>query len=265
MYTRSVALLAILVVLSANEALGQSSTAMISVARHDSPRGLGFMSSANPWVGGQVSVKLTEPSNTRADAIVVTGYLYYKVEDFFDGHLQLPVRGNIAALQGGLVSSTSAKDSVEAQIQSIVASNEGACVGLFPYYSISGGDKITFVPNGILAFKTNALATTPGNVENVNQFVGAFALETHVGRKDKFTASAAVTWHVPIGDGYFNVFHEDKTILGGEFTTVLPIGKGFGVLAEVTKAEGHDVLFRMSVVSAREVKKQNVKKEEQQE
>lgn len=195
------------------------------------------ISANNPWLGGQVGYKFGGTGEF-ADNLIASARLMYKIE-LGTVKFQLPVMGNFSQLKDNISGNLQTDVENEARLQDILTSTQGLNIGLYPYYTITEKEYFSVIAHGVLMYKVNAFKDTTENSLYLNQGRISLGAEFHLGKKNiaegryPITLSIAPTMTFFDKSDYNKVFGEEKSSISSlEITTVVPIGKGIGVLFE---------------------------------
>jgi hypothetical protein len=218
----------------------------------------------NPWVGAQVVHRFTDEAGF-ADNIVVSGRALYNMTLDSAGRWNLPFMGTVGDLGSSM-------DSLASKFDQLLLSNEGATVGAFPYFIAhqrnrpNGAADVVVTFHGVAALRANrfrpsSAATTDTATVTVTQMrVSPVGVELALGDqsdgKPTFTLSVApmFTWFLD-GKAYKKAFAEDAKLLrAAEITTIIPLGRGFGFLAEAVVTGGSRNAIRAGFIAAAESK-----------
>lgn len=220
----------------------------------------------NPWVGAQIAYRFTRKEGF-ADNILVSGKALHSFQLDGAGRLYLPFMGTVGSI------AASPADSLPDKVDALLLSDGGATIGAYPYYVAvkrAGGTSnavdllVTF--HGVAALRANrlrpdTLATPDSAVVTVPQFklspIGAeIAIGDQSDGKPTFTFSVApVVTFILDSEAYRKAFNQSaSTIAALELTTIIPIGRGFALLAEGVFASESRNAFRAALITSAETK-----------
>jgi hypothetical protein len=212
---------------------GQTPSAMIN---NKGVRNAG-VSAKNPWLGGQIGYKFGG-SGEFADNLLTSARLMYPI-DIGTKNFQLPVMGNFSQLRDNLSDKLSIDEKNEARLQDLLTSTQGLNIGLYPYYAFPEKTYFSFNIHGCFVYKLNSFKDVSSNPVYMNQGRFSIGFEANIGKIniDKgqypFTISIAPTLTTFSKNDYMAVFGSTKSNIGSlEITSILPIGRGVGVLFE---------------------------------
>lgn len=220
----------------------------------------------NPWVGAQVAYRFTETGGF-ADNILVSGKALHSFQLDSAGRLHLPFMGTVGSI------AASPADSLSQKVDALLLSDAGATIGAYPYYvavSRKGTESeavdLLLTVHGVAALRANrlrpdTLATQDTAAVTVPQFrlspIGAeIAIGDQSDGKPTFTFSVApVITFMLDSEPYRKAFNQNaSTITALELTSIIPIGRGFALLAEGVFANKSRSAFRAALVTSAETK-----------
>lgn len=262
----------LLVALSAlltSAAHAQGGTGLAAVAaspQSEEGRSPRSVASNNEWiVGTQFGVRFIGEGDF-ADNLLASGLVRYEIP-LKSTSFGLPVFSNLGDIAAKSLTGTKA-DSLKSAASALLSTAQGMNVGLYPYSVLSntmwGGD-LRITAFGQVVGKVNTLQgrrslTAPDTAAKVGHTMlqgrGALGLEFAIGTPDAsnparrpLTLSLTTVATTFSGRTYELVFGERKSWIPSiEFSAVVPIRDGAGVLFEGIGAPGHASTWRVGMV-----------------
>lgn len=270
------------VVVLATPVLGQTASGTVSLAnqstRGDPGRKIAGVPADNPWVlGTQLAARFAGEGEFTSSLLVGTQFIYdlpfnrtraTSPRPTRSGtapgtapsrgplltNLHLPVAANLGAVLGGLADENRAEQLAKAT-SALLSEAQGITFGLHPYGSLRGTRNMHWTLFGEAGAKVNSLPPLDSADSKVELIQGRFSagLETRIGDTTNtarpLTLSAALVGSVFSGRNYERAFGEDRSsIIAAEFTAILPLQTGTGILAEAVVANGFRPAIRFGVL-----------------
>jgi hypothetical protein len=275
---------ALVVVLLASPVLAQTASGTVGLAtrttRADTLRKTAGVSADNPWVlGTQLAARFAGEGEFTSSLLVGSQFIYdlpfnraprtrsgagggtagpatgrVTPGRRFLTNFHLPVAANLGAVLGGL--SDEKRDEQLAKATSALLSDaQGITFGLHPYGSLPGTRNMRWTLFGEAGAKVNSLPPLDTADTRVELIQGRFSggLETRIGDTTStarpLTLSAALVGSVFSGRNYQRAFGEDRSsIMAAEFTAILPLQTGTGIVAEAVVAKGFRPAIRFGIL-----------------
>jgi hypothetical protein len=213
----------------------------------------------NPWVlGTQLAARFAGEGEFASSLLVGTQIIYdiplertalVKATDF-----HLPVAANLGAVLGGLADEN--RDEQLAKSTSALLSRaQGITFGLHPYGTLRASRNMRWTLFGEAGSKVNSLPPLDSADTRVELIQGRLAagLETRIGDSlnaaRPLTVSAALVGSFFSGRNYRRAFGEQRSnIIAAEFTAILPLQPGTGIVAEAVVADGFRPALRFGIL-----------------
>lgn len=200
------------------------------------PPQVGAVSAYNPWIGSKIALTFGKSTNF-SDNLIASGNIIHEIDNFGIDKFMLPVSGNISAL----TKPSSNLDSITEigfNEQTIMSSNTGIHVGLYPYYILKKTTNFYLIAHSVIGWKINGFRNKSNTVDYLNQFILSIGMEMGLGKvtlkKDKpLTISVAPYFNLFSKYEYNTIFNSNKENQNSlQLTGVLPFASGFGILFE---------------------------------
>jgi hypothetical protein len=198
----------------------------------------------NPWViATQIATRFAGEGEFSSQ-LLVGSQIVYDVP-FAGGSLRgwhLPVAANLGAALEGL-SDDDRDEQLGKASSALLSTAQGITFGLHPYRVLSDRENLLWTGFGSMAAKVNSLPAIDTTDSNVELIQGRFSsgVEVQVGDRTAavpLTLSAAFVANVFSGRDYSRAFGERRTwIPAGEFTAILPLRSGTGIVVESVIAD----------------------------
>jgi hypothetical protein len=262
--------------------VGQTASGTVGLATQpaggDPGRKTAGVAADNPWVlGTQVATRFAGEGEFTSSLLVGTQFIYDLPFHRTSGavprrtslgtgsgapatrapfltNFHLPVAANLGAVLGGL-----ADDNRDEQLakstSALLSEAQGITFGLHPYGSLPGTRNMRWTLFGEAGAKVNSLPPLDSADSKVELIQGRFSagLETRIGDTTStarpLTVSAALVGSVFSARNYERAFGEDRSsIIAAEFTAILPLQTGTGIVAEAVLADGFRPAIRFGIL-----------------
>jgi hypothetical protein len=239
----------------ASTAAGQTPFGSMNAGGAAAPEALGAAAN-NPWLGSQVAAKIGD-SDDLADVFLVSARTFYDIDVGFE-RFHLPVMANLSPLSQSLPDSAS---ELREQMEDLALSTQGVNIGLYPFMEFALSDFLLITPHGAAAYRLNSFqppAQGDGDATEkvyLHQFRTSLGVEAALGARSDgdavLTLSVAPTLSFFSAEKHRQLFGYDESRFAAlEITAILPLGDGFGFLAEYVDGEGSVNLFRVGLITA---------------
>lgn len=244
--------------LLAGPVLAQTPSATVELATAPAARAFAIPAD-NPWVlGTQLAARFAGEGEFASSLLVGTQIIYdiplERKGLALTSDFHLPVAANLGAVLGGL-----ADDNRDEQLakstSALLSQAQGITFGLHPYGTLGASRNVRWTVFGEAGAKVNSLPPLDSADTRVELIQGRFAagLETRIGASDTearpLTVSAALVGSVFSGRNYRRAFGEDRSnIIAAEFTAILPLQTGTGIVAEAVVADGFRPALRFGIL-----------------
>lgn len=225
----------------------------------------GIVAGNNPWLlAGEVSLRpLAGGNDFNEQWLFSSAKIVHEIP--FSGRLlggvHVPVMANLADVVANLGNGTK-QDSLDAAVQALTTSADGLNVGVFPYWPLGkqASDLRPTLFAGIAAKMNSVPLGEEKEEENQDAqtlLSGRFltGIELAVGQptdgEKPLTLSLAGVLSTFSAEAYENIFHERRSkLMSVEFTAILPLRTGMGVLFEGVGVEKRKPSFRLGLLIA---------------
>jgi hypothetical protein len=220
----------------------------------------GLLAGNNPWLlAGEVSLKPLAGDGAFSEQWLLSSTkLVYQIplEGTILGGAQFPVMANFADLVANLGTGTKA-DSLNAAAQALATGADGLNVGVFPYWPLARAEanlRTTLFAGVAAKLNSYPLGEEEGTQSLLaGRFSGGieFALGQLTGGSKPLTITLAGVLSKFSATAYEKIFDERRSsLMSAEFTAILPLRTGAGVLFEGVGIESRRPAFRLGMVLA---------------
>lgn len=210
---------------------------------------------SNPWgLSGSLSIKpLAGDGNFSEEWLLGSSRVAFEVPDgkgALGKNSHIAVFANLANVASRIGSGA---DSLEGAIQSLISSDEGLNVGVYPYWTLPAMGK--FNPSFFLSAgaKVNSYKVSDSTDKKTSLLVGRFSggFELALGSSDAPLTLTFSAVHSRFGAAaYESVFKESRSsITTAELTSIVPLGtNGTGVIFEAIGVRNAKPSFRLGLL-----------------
>jgi hypothetical protein len=247
--------LSIVALLAAAPLLAQSPSVLVPPRdASDGAKKAQAIGPSNPWgLSGALSIKpLAGDGNFSEEWLLGSSRVAFEIpeDEPLGKKSHIAVFANLANVASRIGSGA---DSLDGAIQSLISSDEGLNVGVYPYWTLPDWGK--FKPSFFLSAgaKVNSYKASDSTDKKTSLLVGRFAggFELALGSGDTPLTLTVSGVHSRFGAAaYEAVFKESRSsITSAELTTILPLGtNGTGVIFEAIGVRNAKPSFRLGLL-----------------